>query len=912
MTYAARQARHEPAAASATTAGRTHGTAGFDDRSPQGARLAELAQLMNHGPRAVAQRRAWQATFDGRAQPSAPENQPVQRAAQDAPTPNRTGMPDGLKSGIESLSGVSMDDVKVHYNSSQPAQLHARAFAQGREIHLAPGQEHHLPHEAWHVVQQAQGRVRPTRQLKDSMPINDDAGLEHEADVMGARAMAGPLPADGTPVRDMQLQSQPLVTPPAIAQRVTDDEGANVTVDWAALTELEARAYRKKIADEGWTATPNETVVLAWKAGGGGPPAPPELAALIGPVGVPVVPLPGMPPNQPNSFANFTPVVAGHATSGKLGWEPAPGALPDQIALMEEAFREMRHRRTITKRMFEANRLEAVGNEHPGRPELFGTIEGTAHIPANLTAPDGKRVGPPVPLAANVAGPLPLNIIPAQGGLGYAQLLDALQDEHRLLLTTRPFAAGAITADPPVNGLAPIRLGGNQIGLLTIGAANTYHVPIGAPGAAVTRPLFGKRGRPGKEYVKDNRGTITARKAYCEKNFWQFMDFLTSGSMSGRYQSFAKAIGEAAPSLFRGTAKPIDAGGVAPAGLLTMEQMAVLHQWMGSGPEQRGLSLTSSRHGLVLANAGKSFRTGQGFRIEIDLALVPDDVIVINHYARDGVRSALAGINNRIYGPANPGGGGQKYNYTGSVAKNRELFLERLEPAWITNVTWHGAAAYGANANLGGPAQAGAPPAWLANTQAAVGQADFVNGFDAMRVALPHPALPVFAGGDRAAWIRQEVVARGLIVHRTPNPARPGGHATPLEADRFAQGASAAKHYMLGHFHGSVDRVHLAGAATNYENVKGAGQAIGDYEAAGGGMEHVPEIYSIGYAHGLRGLAPAAMNAAFLGQVPGYAPTAIPNGAAGVAPVGGVAPFRAAVSNVAAHQPAQHAVDQLV
>ncbi|MFM2375841.1 MAG: hypothetical protein RLZZ165_938, partial [Bacteroidota bacterium] len=47
---------------------------------------------------------------------------------------NKTGMPDNLKSGIESLSGLPMDDVTVHYNSSKPAQLQAHAYAQGTDI----------------------------------------------------------------------------------------------------------------------------------------------------------------------------------------------------------------------------------------------------------------------------------------------------------------------------------------------------------------------------------------------------------------------------------------------------------------------------------------------------------------------------------------------------------------------------------------------------------------------------------------------------------------------------------------------------------------------------------------------------------------------------------------------------------
>jgi Domain of unknown function (DUF4157) len=111
---------------------------------------------------------------------------PIQREA--APPENRTGLPDGLKSGIESLSGLSLDDVKVHYDSPKPSGLQALAYTQGTAIHVAPGQEEHLAHEAWHVVQQKQGRVKPTMQMKQAR-INDDPGLEKEAEVMGSRAL---------------------------------------------------------------------------------------------------------------------------------------------------------------------------------------------------------------------------------------------------------------------------------------------------------------------------------------------------------------------------------------------------------------------------------------------------------------------------------------------------------------------------------------------------------------------------------------------------------------------------------------------------------------------------------------------------------------------------------------------------
>ena len=115
---------------------------------------------------------------------STTEQEPVQQEEK----PNNTGLPDNLKTGIENLSGYSMDDVKVHYNSDKPAQLQALAYTQRTDIHVAPGQEKLLPHEAWHVVQQKQGRVQPTMQLK-GVNVNDNEGLEKEADVMGVNCL---------------------------------------------------------------------------------------------------------------------------------------------------------------------------------------------------------------------------------------------------------------------------------------------------------------------------------------------------------------------------------------------------------------------------------------------------------------------------------------------------------------------------------------------------------------------------------------------------------------------------------------------------------------------------------------------------------------------------------------------------
>lgn len=150
----------------------------FANNSPRVSQLQALQNMANNSPWAK-QAAQLQIMADTH---SAQQQQPVKKKE------NNTGLPDNLKTGMENLSGYSMDDVRVHYNSDKPAQLQAHAFAQGTDIHLASGQEKHLPHEAWHVVQQKQGRVKPTMQMKDKVNINDDAVLEKEADIMGTKA----------------------------------------------------------------------------------------------------------------------------------------------------------------------------------------------------------------------------------------------------------------------------------------------------------------------------------------------------------------------------------------------------------------------------------------------------------------------------------------------------------------------------------------------------------------------------------------------------------------------------------------------------------------------------------------------------------------------------------------------------
>ncbi len=149
------------------------------DNRPEAVALQKMQAMANNSPQ-VAQLRAFKDMVNNSFSKQSP---PIQKKE------NNTGLPDNLKAGMENLSGISLDDVKVHRNSDKPAQLQAHAYAQGSDIHLAPGQERHLPHEAWHVVQQKQGRVKPTKQMKGKVNINDDIGLEKEADIMGEKAL---------------------------------------------------------------------------------------------------------------------------------------------------------------------------------------------------------------------------------------------------------------------------------------------------------------------------------------------------------------------------------------------------------------------------------------------------------------------------------------------------------------------------------------------------------------------------------------------------------------------------------------------------------------------------------------------------------------------------------------------------
>ena len=168
---------------------------------------------------------------------------------------NNSGLPQPIKKGTESLSGQPMNDVNVHYNSSEPEKVNAHAFAEGNDIHLASGQERHLPHEAWHVAQQKQGRVGPTSEVNGTK-INDNQSLESEADAMAQKIVAQGRNNIDTEVDENELFNASTEVPQMVAQRVAfqqpdlSADAASAEAEPEAATEEEAEPEIEEPAKE--------------------------------------------------------------------------------------------------------------------------------------------------------------------------------------------------------------------------------------------------------------------------------------------------------------------------------------------------------------------------------------------------------------------------------------------------------------------------------------------------------------------------------------------------------------------------------------------------------------------------------------------------------------------------------------
>jgi hypothetical protein len=107
---------------------------------------------------------------------------------------NGTPLPQDTQGKMDGLFGTDLSSVRVHTNSAVPP-AGKKAFTEGTDIFFTSGAynphtesgKHLIGHELAHVVQQQQGRVKVTP-ASNGKNVNDDPGLEREADEMGKKA----------------------------------------------------------------------------------------------------------------------------------------------------------------------------------------------------------------------------------------------------------------------------------------------------------------------------------------------------------------------------------------------------------------------------------------------------------------------------------------------------------------------------------------------------------------------------------------------------------------------------------------------------------------------------------------------------------------------------------------------------
>lgn len=198
-----------------------------------------IQAMIDHSPRMVEEREKLTTLFNGKnvvhpittQNPNCNTTDTAQRKLNEEKEPlqiksstgSSTKMPESIQGKMEQSFNADFSDVNIHTNSDQATDLTAHAFTQGQDIHFAPGQynpeskngQELLGHELTHVVQQKQGRVQPTTQLK-GVGINDNEGLEKEADEMGKLAAEGASaksnsstpPPDGKPFSSSLIQKK--------------------------------------------------------------------------------------------------------------------------------------------------------------------------------------------------------------------------------------------------------------------------------------------------------------------------------------------------------------------------------------------------------------------------------------------------------------------------------------------------------------------------------------------------------------------------------------------------------------------------------------------------------------------------------------------------------------------------------
>ena len=605
-------------------------------------------------------------------------------------------LPDAVRGKMEAALRADFSNVRVHVGP-QAERIGAIAFTMGADIYFARGRfqpdtvkgRQLLGHELAHVIQQRQGRVRaPT----SGVAVVQDRALEAEADRLGRRAVAAREP---TPA-----------IPPAAAGR-SENGAAQQTVQRAPIQPARA-AVIQRVGDEPLTYILHQRLAPPPVRRPGerrfreeNPTAMAErlrLNHLVGIIGNIVETL------RLRTSINVN--ARERAVARKLTSLSDPEKV-DRIKF-ELEWEELPVPATTDLQTLLANRdVQSLLATKPRFAEEIKTLEAqekSATIKTHAFAVDAD--GP---------GPLP----------------------------SRRFDFDTLTADPVLrqflqtHGLgfvgAQIQTASGHV-LVDFYRGDDAFVPKTVLGQALQRPVYQKRGKaPGasNEYVKDDMGVFTRRYAYVEKNKYQFRDLANDGRLAGRYPTdVSKRVAPAYNAIdkdVRGRIGGLPASKTFASGY----HLAYVHQELGSGYQQRGVSASATGKHTIFSNQGKPFRTRDGVRITVDLARVPigneQAPILVNHYAHAsaGKRAdPVSGSSGLVIRGNRP----RKYeHYKWSIKKNRELFIKEVTPENIVALELHETAS-GSSARQ--EERHGFDAAKVRDFGANVGLAEYNRGFE--------------------------------------------------------------------------------------------------------------------------------------------------------------------------------------
>lgn len=164
-------------------------------------------------------------------------------------------LPPAVRAVMERAFNADFGDVLIHPDSARAAAIGARAYTEGNSVHMAPGQydpesragRELIGHELAHVIQQRQGRVAATSQVR-GIAINDAPGLEQEADTLGQRAASIAVTSPAvTPAPSVERAAS--ATPSPVAQAVAQRQAAPQSNEETLDGEVEAAAQLEHSSD---------------------------------------------------------------------------------------------------------------------------------------------------------------------------------------------------------------------------------------------------------------------------------------------------------------------------------------------------------------------------------------------------------------------------------------------------------------------------------------------------------------------------------------------------------------------------------------------------------------------------------------------------------------------------------------